>query len=108
MDVEGAELMVLEGAREVLERYKPCLFIEFHNFALGWEAVKAALVGLQKLGYSSGTLIERTWDQPWMSQWMRDRRSWKGDLDSLLARIESPQNPLTASTLIFILTAPTV
>ena len=33
MDVEGAELMVLEGAREVLRNYKPCLFIEFHNFA---------------------------------------------------------------------------
>lgn len=106
MDVEGAELMVLAGARQVLEKYKPCLFIEFHNFALGWDAVKAALVDLRNLGYSSGTLIERTWDQPWMSQWMRDRRTWKGSLDSLLARIESRENPLTASTLIFILTAP--
>jgi len=106
MDVEGAELMVLAGAREVLTRYKPCLFIEFHNFALGWGAVKSALLDLRKLGYTSGALIERTWDQPWMSQWMRNRRRWKGSLDSLLARIESSDNPLTASTLILILKAP--
>jgi FkbM family methyltransferase len=105
MDVEGAELMVLEGARTVLKRYKPCLFIEFHNFALGWAAVKAALVDLQKLGYSSGVLIERTWDQPWMSRWMRERRCWRGDLPTLIRRVESPRNPLGESTLILILTA---
>jgi FkbM family methyltransferase len=105
MDVEGAELMVLEGAREVLQRYKPCLFIEFHNFAVGWDAVRAAIIDLGRLGYSSGVLIERTWDQPWMSQWMRKRRCWTGAIDSLLARVESPSNPLVASTLIFILTA---
>jgi len=104
MDVEGAELMVLEGARDVLRRYKPCLFIEFHNFALGWEAVHGAIVDLQSLGYSSGVMIERTWDQPWMSKWMRERRSWTGEIGSLLARAESPRNPLIASTLIFVLT----
>ena len=103
MDVEGAELMVLEGAREVLQRYKPCLFIEFHNFAVGWDAVRAAIIDLRRLGYSSGVLIERTWDQPWMSQWMLKRRRWTGEIDSLLARVESPRNPLVASTLIFIL-----
>ena len=105
MDVEGAELMVLEGAREVLAQHKPCLFIEFHNFALGWDAVRAALLDLRRMGYSSGVLIERTWDQPWIGQWMRKRRTWKGSLESLIARVESPKNPLVASTLIFVLTA---
>jgi FkbM family methyltransferase len=106
MDVEGAELMVLEGAREVLQEFKPCLFIEFHNFALGWDAVRAALLGLRDLGYSSGLIVERTWDQPWMSKWMRERRCWKGAIDTLLKRVESPTDPLVASTLIFILEAP--
>jgi FkbM family methyltransferase len=104
MDVEGAELMVLEGAREVLRRYKPCLFIEFHNFALGWNAVRAAIVDLQRLGYFSGVMIERTWDQPWISKWMRDRRSWTGEIGTLLERAESCSNPLIASTLILIMT----
>ena len=56
MDVEGAELLVLQGAHEVLERYKPSLFIEFHNFALGWEQVRNAITDLRNLGYSSAVV----------------------------------------------------
>jgi FkbM family methyltransferase len=105
MDVEGAELMVLEGAKEVLRRYQPCLFIEFHNFALGWDAVRTALLDLRRLGYSSGILIERTWDQPWMSRWMRAKRRWTGSLEQLIARVQSSKDPLIHSTLIMILHA---
>ena len=105
MDVEGAELMVLEGAREVLREYKPCLFVEFHNFALGWDAVRQAIAALGGQGYSSATVIERTWDQPWMSAWMRQRRCWSGTIDEMLARVELPEDPLINSTLIFILRA---
>jgi FkbM family methyltransferase len=106
MDVEGAELMVLEGAREVLREYKPCLFIEFHNFALGWDKVRAAIAALGSLGYSSARVIERTWDQPWMSAWMRERRCWSGTTEEMLAKVESPSDSLVNSTLIFILQAP--
>lgn len=103
MDVEGAELMVLEGGREVLREFKPCLFIEFHNFALGWDTVRAAIAALGSLGYSSATVIERTWDQPWMSAWMRERRCWSGTTDEMLARVELPYDSLVSSTLVFIL-----
>jgi FkbM family methyltransferase len=105
MDVEGAELMVLEGAREVLRNYKPCLFIEFHNFALGWDRVREAIRGLRDLGYNSATVIERTWDQPWMSAWMRERRCWSGTTEEMLARVEQPSDSLVNSTLIFIIQA---
>ncbi len=105
MDVEGAELMVLEGAREVLQKYKPCLFIEFHNFALGWETVRAAISSFRNLGYSTASVVERTWDQPWMSAWMRKRRCWSGTIDEMLARVELPADPLVNSTLIFIMRA---
>ena len=37
MDVKEAELMVLEGAQNLLEKYKPSLFIEFHPFLIGCE-----------------------------------------------------------------------
>ncbi len=106
MDIEGAELMVLEGAREVLKEYRPHLFIEFHNVAVGWDAVRSAIVGLRDLGYASGTLIERTWDQPWISKWMRERRCWKGSVDTLLDRVEDKADPLLHSTVIFVLNSP--
>ncbi len=105
MDVEGAELMVLEGAREVLRNYKPCLFIEFHNFALGWDSVREAIKKLRDVGYSSATVIERTWDQPWMSAWMRERRCWSGTIEEMLTRVEQPSDCLVNSTLIFIIQA---
>jgi FkbM family methyltransferase len=34
IDVEGAEMMVLEGARETLNRYRPEIFAEVHSSAL--------------------------------------------------------------------------
>ena len=34
IDVEGAELSVLRGARETLDRFRPLLLIEVHGFAL--------------------------------------------------------------------------
>jgi FkbM family methyltransferase len=108
MDVEGGELMVLAGAQEVLREYKPFLFIEVHTFALGWEAVRSALVGLRNLGYSSGVVIERTWDQPWMSKWMRESRHWRGTMDALLLRMESPKDPLTGSTFGLLLKRPCI
>ena len=108
MDVEGGELMVLEGAQEVLRKYKPSLFIEIHTFALGWESVRRALISLRDLGYSSGVLIERTWDQPWISRWMRERRCWTGSIDKLLQRVESPADPLLESTLGLLLKRPGV
>jgi FkbM family methyltransferase len=103
MDLEGAELMVLESAKEMLARYKPCLFVEFHPAVLGWPAIRQTLVWLQDLGYSSGTLIQRTWDQPWISKWIRKRRCWSGPIETLIQRIESPKDPISDSTFSLIL-----
>jgi len=103
MDLEGAELMVLESAKNVLAEHQPSLFVEFHPAAVGWPAIRKTLVWLQGLGYSSGTLIQRTWDHPWISNWMRKRRCWSGVIDYLIRRIESPKDPLSQSTLTMIL-----
>ena len=103
MDVEGAELMVLEGARRIVSRFKPSLCVEFHPFILGWQMIRDLLTDFQALGYSSGILIERTWDHPWISAWMRERRRWSGSISKLIQRIESPQTNLVESTFTLIL-----
>jgi len=105
MDVEGAELMVLEGAQNLLEKYKPALFIEFYPFLVGWRAIRHTLLGLKDLGYTAGTLIQREWDQPWIGKWMRERRRWWGPINLLTQRIEDAQDSLSDSTLTMVLTS---
>lgn len=94
MDVEGAELMALEGAQRILREYRPRIFVEFHPFAFEWERAHQSLVQLRDMGYSSGVLIERIWDEPWASNWMRERRHWSGSTEELLDKIESRSNAL--------------
>lgn len=89
MDVEGGELMALEGAQTIMRKFKPCLFIEFHNFASGWDANREAILKLRDIGYSSGTLIDREWDSPWVSRWARERSCWSQPVDNLLKIAES-------------------
>jgi len=103
MDLEGAELMVLESAKSMLAEHQPSLFVEFHPSVVGWPAIRETLVWLQGLGYSSGTLIQRTWDHPWISDWMRKRRCWSGAIDYLIRRIESPKDPVADYTFSLIL-----
>jgi FkbM family methyltransferase len=55
IDVEGAEIDVLEGATEVLTRSRPALFIETHSPAL----TEACAQRLASLGYSQGERIGR-------------------------------------------------
>lgn len=47
IDVEGAEMSVLHGARETLARHRPILFLSTH----GPEVHRAALAFLRELGY---------------------------------------------------------
>ncbi len=55
IDVEGAELDVLEGGENLLKKARPNLIIEIHTFEL-WELCRSHL---EKLGYQHITLIER-------------------------------------------------
>lgn len=52
IDVEGAELMVLRGAINILKTTKPTLFIEAHSRELAREVVKL----LEQFGYAPTTL----------------------------------------------------
>jgi|GEM_PF-1086539 len=89
MDVEGGELMALEGAQRLIQKHRPRILVEIHPFAFEWERAHKALVQLRDMGYSSGVVIERIWDEPWASNWLRERRHWSGSTETLLAKIES-------------------
>lgn len=97
MDVEGGELMVLQGAQQLLRKYKPFLFVEFHNFASGWAPNRKAILELRELGYTSGTLIDRDWDLPWISRWARERQCWSQPVDDLIRIIESRYDALEST-----------
>jgi FkbM family methyltransferase len=58
IDVEGAEMQVLDGASKMLELYHPQLFIEAHSSEL---AAKCTLM-LKNLGYCI-TMLEDTFDK---------------------------------------------
>lgn len=54
IDVEGAELLVLRGARKILGSHKPALFIEIHSRVLGQQCY----VFLTSLDYQSIRVLE--------------------------------------------------
>jgi FkbM family methyltransferase len=87
MDVEGAELLVLAGARNLMRTYRPALFIEFHTFSIGAKGLETALDEFESIGYREGVLIGRLWDAPWISPWARRRQCWDDNLKALRKRI---------------------
>lgn len=65
MDIEGAEAMALSGARCVIEKNKPILFIEIHKFLLTEIECRTILSVLRNGGYKNVTVIDRYYDWPW-------------------------------------------
>lgn len=94
MDVDGAELMILSGAKQLLRKFRPLLFIEFHPVTLGQEPINRTLLELQELGYSQGFLVNRMWDHPWIGKWVRQQQCWFGPMESLLTKL-GPANRAT-------------
>lgn len=69
IDVEGAELKVLEGAREVLRRSRPLLLIEANDDALRNQGASTAqlLALLRSLGYAIYVFSEaKGLEEPWL------------------------------------------
>jgi FkbM family methyltransferase len=100
MDVEGAELLVLSGARNLMRTYRPSLFVEFHTFSIGMKGIEAAFDEFESIGYREAVLIGRLWDAPWISPWARNRRCWDDSLKNLRKRIVANAHEFPVLTLI--------
>jgi FkbM family methyltransferase len=64
IDVEGAEMLVLQGARETLARYRPALILELIDSELQAMGTSSAAIReyLRAAGYSSGRNIDFFYD----------------------------------------------
>jgi hypothetical protein len=66
MDIEGAEMRALAGARQILSLYKPELFIEVHNSIKKFDNTKEEVVQiLLEHGYTIRVADHRLDGSPW-------------------------------------------
>ena len=66
MDIEGGELKALPGAKEVLEKHQPLIYIEIHPVVIGWEKTREVIGFLRQAGYDRFIVINRCTDWPWV------------------------------------------
>lgn len=62
MDVEGYELQILEGAKQIIKKFKPMMQIEIHTKILGKQNLKKVLLDLKNFGYEIKFFIAREID----------------------------------------------
>jgi FkbM family methyltransferase len=64
MDLEGYEIVVIEGMKQTLRKYGPLLLIELHPLLVGTQAMEKYLRTLEALGYGIEWMIEQERDMP--------------------------------------------
>lgn len=88
MDLEGYEILVIEGMQRTLERYGPRLLVEIHPHIVGTSSIEAYLRSLEKMGYGIEWMIEQDRDvplrwrflkveRPTIEELIRDPRVWE-------------------------------
>jgi len=88
MDLEGYEVVVIEGMKRTLEKYGPRLLVELHPLLVGPSSIEKYLHTLENMGYAIEWMIEQERDMPlrWqflkvekptMKELMNDPRVWE-------------------------------
>jgi len=88
MDLEGYEIVVIEGMKRTLEKYGPRLLVELHPLLVGTQSIEKYLRTLENMGYGIEWMIEQERDMPlrWqflkverptMKELMNDPRVWE-------------------------------
>ena len=92
MDVEGFEYSILLGANEVLEKFKPKLFIEIHKMYLGKEKTYQIFNELKNKKYEIKYYIPRIYDSPIIGK-LKDIK--KITIDEILNKLKNNTLPDT-------------
>ena len=66
MDIEGHELLVLKGARNIIKKYKPMIQFELHSKILGNEHTRELLDFIKDEDYKISYFLIRELDMPMM------------------------------------------
>ena len=64
MDIEGAEIFALRGAQEVLNAFRPKIFMELHPTLMTREELSEIFAILRTNGYHALTILDRSYDSP--------------------------------------------
>jgi len=74
MDLEGYEVVVIEGMKRTLEKYGPRLLVELHPLLVGTPAMEKYLRTLENMGYEIEWMIEQERDMPLRWQFLKVER----------------------------------
>ena len=74
MDLEGYEIVVIEGMRRTLETYGPRLLVEIHPYLVGTAAIEKYLRTLEDLGYGIEWMVEQERDMPFRWRFLKVER----------------------------------
>ena len=90
MDVEGFEYNIILGANNVLEKYKPKIFVEIHKMYLGKEKTREIFNDLKNKGYEIKYYIPRIYDSPIIGK-LKDIK--KITIDVILNKLDNDTIP---------------
>lgn len=80
MDLEGYEVLVIEGMRRTLKEFGPRLLVELHPDPVGAAAIVKYLRSLEDLGYGVEWLIEQERDMPLRWRFMKVQQPTMAEL----------------------------
>ena len=85
MDIEGHELMVLEGATNIIKKFKPMIQFELHSKMLGYADTKKVLDFIRNEHYEISSFLIRELDTPMIGTIEDSKKEYKiNDLFSML------------------------
>ena len=71
MDLEGYEIVVIEGMKQTLQKYGPRLLVELHPLLVGTQAMEKYLRTLEDLGYGIEWMVEQERDMPFRWRFLK-------------------------------------